>query len=61
MQNRDQAYPAAMNLTSNHALHRTLHQRRCACWCRAGEGRRSAAVTCVNVHEWLPYDRYVIY
>jgi hypothetical protein len=24
----------------NYALHRTLHQRRCACWFRAGEGRR---------------------
>jgi hypothetical protein len=24
----------------NRALHRTVHQRRCACWCPAGEGRR---------------------
>ena len=24
----------------NRALHRTLHQRRCACWFRAGEGSR---------------------
>src|SRR5262245_8334977 len=29
-------------MRSNLALHRTLRQRRCACWFRAGEGSRSA-------------------
>jgi hypothetical protein len=29
-------------MTPNHALHRTGHQRRYACWCPAGEGRRYA-------------------
>jgi len=28
----------------HHALHRTLHQRRFACWFRAGEGRRSTSL-----------------
>jgi hypothetical protein len=27
-------------VTPNHALHRTLHPRRFACWFRAGEGSR---------------------
>ncbi len=27
-------------MTPNQALHRTLNQRRFACWFRAGEGRR---------------------
>ena len=30
-------------MRANHALHRTLHQRRFACWFRAGEGSRYAA------------------
>lgn len=28
------------SMTPNHALHRTLNQRRFACWFRAGEGKR---------------------
>jgi hypothetical protein len=32
-----------MSMTSNPRLHRTLHQRCCACWCRAGEAERSAS------------------
>jgi hypothetical protein len=33
----------SLRLGSNHALHRTLSQRRFACWFRAGEGSRYRA------------------
>ena len=35
----------------NHALHRTLNQRRFACWFRAGEGRRLGGLSVSDISE----------